>query len=79
MSIVDRYGVRANPEMRDRAMTPSDREVERSKSLEMAIRLRRGWPVERVARYFNVHRTTVWRRVKAIPDAAIERAARLVG
>ena len=79
MSVVNRFGVRVALEVRESHVTLEDREVEKSKSLEMAVRLRRGWPVERVARYYNVHRTTVWRRVRAIPPEAVERATRLVG
>ncbi len=74
MSAVDRYGVRIEREMCHEDEDERIRE-ERAKSLEMAIRLKRGWSVDRVARYYRVHRTTVWRRVRAIP----EEATRLVG
>jgi DNA invertase Pin-like site-specific DNA recombinase len=80
VSIVNRHGVRVSFNVNHRhVITVDDRAADRAKSLEMAARIKLGWPVEKVARYYNVHRTTVWRRVRAAPSEAVTRATQLVG
>jgi transcriptional regulator of acetoin/glycerol metabolism len=79
MSVIDRFGLRVSLEDRECEDPYESGIVERTRSLEMAARVRAGWPVGKVARYFGVHRTTVWRRVRSIHPAQAERTAGFVG
>jgi transcriptional regulator of acetoin/glycerol metabolism len=79
MSVVDRFGIRISLAVREKPDIYEDRTIEKARSLEMAARVRSGWPVQKVARYFNVHRTTVWRRIRAVPADSAERTAGIVG
>lgn len=79
MSIIDSRGAAVTAEERERHQSFEIPDAEKFKSQVMAKLVQAGYSITYVAQHYGVHRTTVWRRLRAIPPGAMRRAKKIMG